>query len=306
MSISIISVPSTINSYISQLSYQTFGLAVGSAPVILINHALTGNSTLLGINGWWDEMVGVNKTINTLKYTIVVFNIPGNGYDNFFIADYKKITTKQIAQLFWYGLEQLKIQNLYAIVGGSLGGAIGWEMILQHPTKVSKFVPIATHYKTNNWLAGNVYIQDSILNHSKKPMQDARKHAMFLYRSPAGINQKFLDNKAKVLEWLDYHGKALENRFTLKAYKLVNHLLSTIGQDVTDEVWEYFTKEYKGEIHIISVNTDLLFIPEDQEETYQKLKSKIKTSYNVIHSVHGHDAFLIEFDQLSNILNPLF
>lgn len=306
MPISILSIPSNIHSQISQISYQTFGLPLGSAPVILINHALTGNSTLLGINGWWDDMVGENKTIDTLKYTIVAFNIPGNGYDNFFISDYKKIITKQIAQLFWYGLEQLQIPNLYAIVGGSLGGAIGWEMVIQQPKRVSKFVPIATHYKTNSWLAGNVHIQDSILNHSKKPVQDARKHAMFLYRSPTGINQKFLNNNTKVLEWLDYHGNALENRFTLKAYKLVNHLLSTIGQDVTDEIWENFSRDYKGEIHIISVNTDLLFIPEDQEETYLKLKSKIKTSYNIINSVHGHDAFLIEFDQLSNILNPLF
>ena len=116
MPLSIISIPQTIHKTIQQLSYEIFGQPIGSAPTVVINHALTGNSTIIGKNGWWNDVVGNNKTINILKYTVIAFNIPGNGYDDFYIFDYKLITTKQIAEIFWYGLDHLKIQNLFHLM----------------------------------------------------------------------------------------------------------------------------------------------------------------------------------------------
>ena len=43
---------------IINLSYQVFGKKLGTAPVILVNHALTGNSLVTGKNGWWSEIIG--------------------------------------------------------------------------------------------------------------------------------------------------------------------------------------------------------------------------------------------------------
>ena len=48
-----------------QLSYQLFGLELGTAPVVLVNHALTANSLVAGENGWWNQVIGKNKTIDT-------------------------------------------------------------------------------------------------------------------------------------------------------------------------------------------------------------------------------------------------
>ena len=64
------------------LSYQLFGQPIGTAPLVLVNHALTGNSQVTGENGWWKSLIGENKTIDTNKYTILAFNIPGNGYQD--------------------------------------------------------------------------------------------------------------------------------------------------------------------------------------------------------------------------------
>jgi homoserine acetyltransferase len=64
-----------------QISYQVFGKELGSAPVILVNHALTGNSLVSGINGWWSEVIGLEKPIDTSKYSVLCFNIPGNGFN---------------------------------------------------------------------------------------------------------------------------------------------------------------------------------------------------------------------------------
>jgi homoserine O-acetyltransferase len=49
--------------------------------LVLVNHALTGNSQVVGDNGWWNDLIGVNKTIDTTKYTVLAFNVPGNGFD---------------------------------------------------------------------------------------------------------------------------------------------------------------------------------------------------------------------------------
>jgi homoserine O-acetyltransferase len=86
------------------LTYQTFGQPIGNAPVVLVNHSLTGNSNVCGRSGWWNGMIGANKTIDTHTYTIIAFNIPGNGYDDNLenvIANYRDFTIRDIATIFW-------------------------------------------------------------------------------------------------------------------------------------------------------------------------------------------------------------
>ena len=53
-----------------QLTYQFFGNKLVTAPIILINHALTGNSLVCGKDGWWSEIVGFQKAIDLNKYTV--------------------------------------------------------------------------------------------------------------------------------------------------------------------------------------------------------------------------------------------
>ena len=59
----------------TNLSYQVFGEKIGSAPVVLISHALTGNSNVAGKDGWWQDIVGSKKAINTEVYTILCLKI---------------------------------------------------------------------------------------------------------------------------------------------------------------------------------------------------------------------------------------
>ena len=73
------------------LSYQLFGRPLHTAPVVLVNHALTGNSNVAGTEGWWSSLVGPGKCIDTDLYTVLCFNVPGNGYDGFLIENYKDL-----------------------------------------------------------------------------------------------------------------------------------------------------------------------------------------------------------------------
>lgn len=295
------------------LSYQTFGPAIGTAPVVLVNHALTGNSNVSGPDGWWNDLIGRAKTIDTRHYTVIAFNIPGNGYDGItenLIHNYKDITAEDVAVLFWKALEKLGIYKLFALIGGSLGGGIAWHMAAHRPDAAEHLIPIATDWKATDWVIANTLVQERILNNSTDPLADARLHAMLLYRTPQSLQQRFnreqLGGTFDIELWLDKHGKKLANRFTLPAYKLMNQLLRSINIAGNDSFLAV-AKKLTGTVHLVAVDTDLLFTPDETEITYVSLKAAgVKVRYTEIHSAHGHDAFLIEHAQLAKILRPVF
>jgi homoserine O-acetyltransferase len=298
------------------LTGHVYGRPLGKAPVVLINHALTGNSQVAGESGWWKNLIGVDKTIDLNAFTVIAFNIPGNALDphsHSILPLYKSFTTKVIGDLFWKGLECLNIHRLYAIVGGSLGGGIAWEMAFIKPLCIGHLIPIACSPTSSDWLIANVLVQENILNHSDNPIQDARMHAMLMYRTPESIHNKFRfrfnrnENQYMVESWLRYHGDALKNRFGLQSYKLMNHLLKTIGEDQTWNQMLEFAGLCNIKIHIVAIDTDYLFTLKEQWETYKLLRRRKKDIYFYkINSIHGHDAFLMEYEQLNHFLNPIF
>lgn len=296
-----------------KLSYQIFGKKLHDAPIVLVNHALTGNSHVAGKDGWWNDLIGENKAIDTNRYTVLAFNIPGNGYDGFVIENYKDFIARDIANIFLEGLKHLEIEKLFAIIGGSLGGGIAWEMAVINPIITEHLFVVATDWKSTDWLIANCHIQEQFLTNSSNPVHDARMHAMLCYRTPESFKERFQRSKNKDLEifnvesWLLHHGEKLQQRFQLSAYKLMNQLLKTI--DVTNEGDDYFTvlETIKANIHIIGVDSDMFFTAEENRETQKKLAlTHPNVTYNEINSVHGHDAFLMEFDQLQTIIEPIF
>jgi homoserine O-acetyltransferase len=202
-----------------QLSYQLFGQRLKTAPVVLVNHALSGNSDVAGENGWWKELIGKGKPIDTERYTVIAFNIPGNGYDGFLIENYKAFIARDIAKLFLHGLEKLEISQLHSIIGGSLGGGLAWEMICLQPDIAQHIIPIASDWKSTDWLIANCCIQEQFLLNSAKPVHDARMHAMLCYRTPASFKQRFQRSINETLDlynvesWLLHHGEKLQARF---------------------------------------------------------------------------------------------
>ena len=298
------------------LSYQFFGKKPGEAPVILVNHALTGNSLVTGSKGWWKDLIGKEKCINIADFCVLAFNIPGNGFkghEDQFFENYKEFRLKDIAEIQALALEKLKINKLFAIIGGSIGGALAWELAVLKPDLAENIIPIACDYKSTDWLVANCRIQDHILNNSSNPVHDARMHAMTFYRTPQSLAHKFsgkrnTENQAfEVENWLLHHGEKLKNRFALKSYKLLNHLLTTI--DISDGSGDYLeaARKIEGDIHLVTVNSDLFFLAQENWDTYVELSLlKSNISIHEIRSIHGHDAFLIETDQLNRYLKPVF
>ncbi|WP_255493161.1 alpha/beta fold hydrolase [Flavobacterium sp. SOK18b] len=295
------------------LSYQVFGLPLHTAPIVLVNHALTGNSQVVGDNGWWNDLIGTNKTIDTTKYTVLAFNVPGNGFDGVVIENHLDFTARDIARIFIKGIHLLEVTRLFAIIGGSVGGGIAWEMVALEPTITQKLIPIATDWKATDWLIANCFLQEQILNNSSKPIQDARTHAMLCYRTPESFAAKFQRTTNEELaifnveSWLLHHGEKLQQRFQLASYKMMNQLLKTIDVTRNRSSFENTIQTVEAEIHIIAINSDLFFTASENKATFEQLqKINKKVSYQEIVSIHGHDAFLIEYKQLHNLLQDLF
>ena len=295
------------------LSYQTFGKPLHSAPVVLVNHALTGNSNVAGPEGWWKDLVGDGKCIDTQRYTVLSFNIPGNGYDGFVIENYRDFVAADMAKIFLTGLEILGIPRLYAIIGGSLGGGIAWEMAALDPEITTHLIPVASDWKSTDWLIANCQIQEQFLVNSKNPVHDARMHAMLCYRTPQSFKERFKRSTNEELKlfnvesWLIHHGRKLQERFQLSAYKLTNQLLKTI--DITRGGEEAFRRLEQSDthIHIIGVDSDLFFSASENKDTHKQMaQARSNVTYGEIKSLHGHDAFLIEFEQMAKLLEPVF
>ena len=296
-----------------QLSYQVFGKPLHSAPIVLVNHALTGNSDVSGANGWWKDLIGSKKVIDTEEYTILAFNIPGNGYDGFAIDNYKEFVARDVAKIFLKGLELLGIDTLFALIGGSLGGGIAWEMAVLKPRLSQHLIPVATDWKSTDWLIANCQIQEQFLVNSNNPVHDARMHAMLCYRTPKSFKERFHRSTNDDLQifnvesWLLHHGNKLQERFQLSAYKLMNQLLRTIDVTKGRESDVNVLDHIKSNIHIVGVDSDLFFTAEENRETQKKLAlTHPNVTYSEISSDHGHDAFLIEFEQLETIVEPIF
>jgi len=295
-----------------QLSYQFFGKRLGTAPIILINHALTGNSNVCGKDGWWNEIIGINKAIDLNKFTVLCINIPGNGFNKEDFNFSVELDLGDIAHIFIEVLDKLKISKLHAVIGGSIGGCLTWEMAAIKNDIADKIIPVASDWKANDWLIANTYLQGRILENSKDPIGDARIHAMTFYRTPESLNQRFSRSKNiekgmyNVESWLNHHAIKLNQRFSLNSYKFLNKLLRSTDITRDNSSLESKIMPSKSEIHIISVDSDIFFLPdEDRMTTLRLKKQKVKIKNHVIKSIHGHDAFLIETKQISDIFTKI-
>lgn len=300
-----------------ELSYEVFGQKLHSAPIVLVNHALTGNSDVASPHsGWWKGIISEGNLIDTNKYTIISFNIPGNGFDkkpDNLIENYKDFTARDVAQLFGLALQQLKVEKLHAVIGGSLGGGISWEISVLFPSLADNLIVVASDWKASDWILAHNKVQEQILLNSKKPVHDARMMAMMFYRTAGSFKEKF--NRTvnenlgipNVESWLLHHGFQLENRFHLQSYKMVNHLLSTLDIVRDRGSFREVAPLIKAKIIQIGIDSDFFFVPQENIETKNILDELgIDSVYKEIVSLHGHDGFLVEDAQLKNLLKDVF
>lgn len=295
-----------------KVTYQIFGKPLHEAPIVLVHHALTGNSDVLSADkGWWKEIVGNNKLIDTKHYTVIAFDMPGNGYNGYLIENYKDFCFKDMVNIFIISLKAMGVKKIFASIGGSIGGFVPWQIAISEPDFVDYIIPVASHWQTNDWLLAYCYVQDQLLEHSSRPLFDARVMGMIMYRTTESLNEKFKRTKAdsgmyNIASWLQHHGDKLESRYDLHAYKSMNNLLFSINPAEGSSFAEV-AKKIKAKVIQLTIDSDIMFDRKETLKTKKILDSlNIENEYHEIISKHGHDGFLIENEQICKFLEPIF
>lgn len=320
------------------VAYETYGsLNREGTNALLVCHALTGNAHAAGVDsegnrGWWEGVIGDGKGLDTSKYFVVCTNFLGSCYGTTgptstnpatglpYGNSFPSFTVRDMVRLQYHLLKSLGVNRLVTITGGSLGGMQVLEWALMYPDFVETIIPIATAAKHSAWcIALNEVARLAILNDAanlrsnghataERGLALARMIAMISYRSRASFEQRFSRNVREtgneppifeVESYLHYQGEKLVRRFDAATYVAITKAMD--GHDVTRG--RRSLQETLGSIHAralcVGIDSDVLYPVVEQAEIAAYIPN---ARYAEIHSIHGHDAFLMEFEQLNGIV----
>lgn len=293
------------------LSFRIAHRRLGSGPVkVLLLHALTGGPWPEGAKGWWDPLFQPGAPLDPAGCTVWAPNLIGSCYgstgpDN---ADvFPAITPRDQAAALasWIEAEHLTFD---ALIGGSLGGMVALELALLAPGRFKAVAAIGCGGRSDGWIWGTHAIQRAILRSGLPEAQAvalARQAAMLTFRAPEGVNNRFCQDRA-IHEWLHHHGEALADRFTKASYLALLDAMDAHNLGRGRGGLVQALKGLKAPLHVLGLSSDQLFTPPLILELAQAAETAGHLgSLSWIDSPHGHDAFLIEWDQVAPWLRGL-
>ncbi len=299
--------------------------------VILICHALTGHAAA---DEWFYGLFDEDGILDPEKQFILCINIPGSCYGSTgpssinpttnkpWQADFPELTIRDFVSFQQLLLDDLGIQGIELVIGGSLGGmtALEFAIIDDRVRAAALFAMGKAHspwaigiseaqrlaiYADANW-NGGFYESE---NPPAKGLAAARAMAMITYRTPENYEQKFgrevhpEKDIYQVESYLNYQGEKLVGRFDANSYITLSKAMDT--HDVSRGRGSF--EEVLGNIHqpvlIVGFESDLLYPLNEQQELAKLIPNSKLAELN---SPYGHDAFLIEFDQLNSQLHSFY
>lgn len=312
------------------VAYQTWGeLNSQRDNVVLVCHALTGNAAA---DEWFGGMFGAGKPIDPSRHFVICTNVLGSCYGTTgpasvnpatgrpYRVDFPIVTIRDMVRLQQRLFDALNINSIEMVVGGSMGGmqALEWCIMDGRPQS-AVFIGMGKSHAS--WAIGISHAQrqaiyndpnwaDGYYGTTNRPEQGlavARMIAMNSYRHPADYDQKFARNlqgnskQFQVESYLNYQGGKINQRFDAVSYVRLTQAMDR--HDVARNRSSY--QNVLGRVDIptlvVGIESDLLYPVEEQHELAELLSN---SRYREIQSVHGHDAFLIEFDQLNAMIAP--
>ncbi|RJS49449.1 MAG: homoserine O-acetyltransferase [Methanobacterium sp.] len=330
------------------LAYETYGkLNKEKNNVILVCHALTGDAHVAGWleghpkPGWWDIIVGPGKCLDTEKYFIICSNVlggckgstgpasinPETGKE--YGLDFPVITIKDMVNAQKALIDSMEIDNIFAVIGGSMGGMQVLQWAVSYPDMVRMAIPIATAAHSSpqqiafnevgrraiisdpDWENGSYYHK----NPPKKGLSLARMIGHITYLSSESMLEKFgrnlqdkeeysfdFDLEFEVESYLHYQGESFVKRFDANSYLYITRAVDYFDLKSNGSLVEGL-KNVKSKFLVISVDSDWLYTPQESKEIVMALSSnEVDVNYTEIKSPYGHDAFLLEAGQLNYII----
>ena len=332
------------------VAYETYGeLNKEKSNAILICHALTGDAHAAGWHrgdkkpGWWEIVIGPGKAIDSEKYFIICSNVlggckgttgpssinPKTGKE--YGLDFPVITIKDMVTVQKKLVDSFGINQLAAIIGGSMGGMQVLQWMISYPKMMKKAIPIATSamsypqqiafnavgrqaiFSDPNWNNGNYYETGK---NPENGLSLARMIAHITYLSDESMDIKFgrgLQDKDEISydftidfqveSYLRHQGNTFVKRFDANSYLYITKAVDLFDISVNNSLSDGF-KDVEAKVEIISVDSDWLYPTEQNKEILTALNANdVEVSYSEIKSNYGHDAFLLEKGQLNFIFS---
>ena len=335
------------------LAYETWGaLDASGSNAVLVCHALTGDAHAAGPSGpgqkepgWWNEMIGPGRPIDTDRYFVVCVNVLGGcggttGPMSLHPEDgrpygsrFPVVTQRDIVRSQAMLADQLGIGRWLSVVGASMGGMQALEWAVMFPDRVASVGLIATSAAASamqigwsetgrlaitndvNWNGGDYY-EAAPGEGPHDGLALARRIAQIHYRADVSLENRFgrneadrfdqigLWNRFQIESYLDHHGQKLVRRFDANSYLVLNKAmdLHDVGRGRGGK--RLALGRVRCPTLIVSIDTDILYTPRQQNELRDLIADDGTTvTYHEIVSDHGHDGFLIEFDQLGPMVD---
>ncbi|WP_298235334.1 homoserine O-acetyltransferase [uncultured Azohydromonas sp.] len=338
------------------LTYETYGtLNAARSNAVLVCHALNASHHVAGTyagqeksEGWWDNLIGPGKPLDTNRFFVIGVNNPGSCFGSTGPKDINPATGQPWGSDFpvvtvedWVNaqarlLDALGIEQLAAVIGGSLGGmqALSWS--IQHPQRLRHALVIASAPNLSaqniafNEVARRAICTDPEFHgghfyaHGVVPQRGLRVARMIghiTYLSDDSMEAKFgralraaeLAYSTQQIEfqiesYLRYQGDKFSEYFDANTYLLITRAL------------DYFdpAREHGGDLSaamakatakflVVSFTTDWRFSPLRSREIVQALLDNGRdVAYAEIDAPHGHDAFLLEDPRYHGVVRAYF
>jgi homoserine O-acetyltransferase len=325
------------------VAYQTYGvLNADKSNAILICHALTGDQyaasthPVTGKPGWWDALVGPGKPVDTDRFFIICPNILGGCMGSTgpvstnpktgkpYGLDFPVITIGDMVDAQVRLIDHLGIDQLFSVIGGSMGGMQVLEWVTRQTKRVATAIPIATapwHSAQNiafhevgrqavmadpNWRGGN-YHEAGVV--PKNGLGVARMAAHITYLSEKALQGKFgrnlqdraarsfsFDADFKIESYLRHQGSTFVDRFDANSYLYITRAMDYF--DLESAHGGKLANAFFGtetQFCVVSFTSDWLYPTRDSKAIVNAMNAvAANVSFVEIESDKGHDAFLLE------------
>ncbi len=338
------------------IAYQTYGrLNAAKSNAILICHALTGDQyvadphPITGHPGWWTTMAGPGLVLDTERYFLICANVlggcmgttgpkdidPATGKP--YALSYPLITVRDMVRAQKRLVEHLGIEQLFCVIGGSMGGMQVLEWAASYPENVFAAVPVASavRHSAQNIafhevgrqaiMADPDWCDGEYLEAGRRPARGlavARMAAHITYLSEAALHRKFgrnlqdrntvtwgFDADFQVESYLRHQGSSFVDRFDANSYLYITRAMDYF--DLAAEHDGSVAAAFAGtgtRFCVISFTSDWLFPTSESRELVHALNAvAANVSFVEIETDKGHDAFLLHepelFETLHGFLN---
>jgi homoserine O-acetyltransferase/O-succinyltransferase len=276
--------------------------------LVVIFHALTGSADALG--DWWKGVIGRGRAIDTTRYAVLCANLLGSCYGTtarWTSADgpYPRVTTRDLARLSYRLVEELEVESVALATGGSLGGMVALEWAATYPALTRSTAVFAAPAAHTAAAIGWNHIQRRIIAAAGETgLEIARMVAMMTYRTGVEFEQRFgrateAAGNFQIESYLDNHGRKLRARFDTRSYLALMAAMDSHDVGRGRGGAAPALRRYEGRLIGVGIPGDLLYSEDDVKRWVEAAGAE----YREIHSVRGHDAFLLEPDQVAAILD---